>query len=362
MAGAGAVERAAWRLSGSVLDLTRRRVDLPRCLFIQGSPRSGTTWLMEIVTAALDRLPISEPFDPAKMIDLQEPLQLSRRPYRAVGALDPALDQVLGRLFQGRLLRRGFIARRTVTPRRAAGFVAGQPTVIKAVRTAFLLPYICDRFPSLKTVLLVRNPFSVVSSQLGYPMRALGPEVLEPVLRDWPQLRPAHEPGTEVERLAVQWCIEHAYLEAHRDVLGQTLILRYEDLVSDPAADLRRILDHLGERWNPKVLGVLGPAQRPDGVGLVVLVGRPADRIQAPPRRRADRCHRRRARRLRPPVRPPLTTLPGERVDNDPVGRRARSPAAAMTTATRVRRRDRSSSLRGWAPTAGSRLVTRRPT
>ncbi len=41
--------------------------------------------LMEMVSTALDRLPLSEPFDPDKVGDLQEPLRLSRRPYRGCG-------------------------------------------------------------------------------------------------------------------------------------------------------------------------------------------------------------------------------------------------------------------------------------
>lgn len=245
---------AAWRLADAVVRTTRARASLADALFVQGSPRSGTTWFMELLAVALDRLPLSEPFHQRKVADVAGRVGLTARPYRRPGTVDPELDRFLGLLLQGRFLRPGYLSRKATTPGRLVRFVAGAPVTVNAIRAAFLLPYLCERFPEVNTVLLVRNPRAVVASQLGYPMKPQPPDVLAPVLDDHPELQPRRTPASVVEGLAVQWCIEHRFLLAHAVELERTLVVRYDDMVRAPEPTLRRVVDLVGARWDDRVL------------------------------------------------------------------------------------------------------------
>jgi hypothetical protein len=193
-----------------------------RNLFVIGSPRSGTTLLMRMLNVHPEILSRPEPH-------LLTPLA-SLGYYKTVdkASYDP---------FQAQLAVRGFVA----------DLPGGEETYVRALRaytdtmygemladtdkTVFLdktpayaleLPFLAKLYPDAIFVVLTRHPFAIFSS--------FAKSFFDD---DWPA---AHTFNPVVER----------YLPAIATFLrdppaGNTVHVRYEDLVADPHAQLRRI-------------------------------------------------------------------------------------------------------------------------
>jgi hypothetical protein len=211
---------------------------LDKSLLISGTPRSGSTWLANLLGEMLRYRLIFEPLthgtdgieryearyfrEDANSQDLRE-----RFERLLVGtARDPALDsrnqQALAR---GRL--------------------------VKGIATNLLLGWFQKQFPSVPVVYLVRHPLLVVSSYMQ--MSWLTPKGAEHWLEQ-DQLMTDHlapfealiaSADTRLKQSALEWCVLN-YVPMHQEHSSNLIQVSYEELVMAPQRVLRDLSTFLG--------------------------------------------------------------------------------------------------------------------
>jgi hypothetical protein len=223
---------------------------------ISGSPRSGTTWLAELLSSA-----------PRSAI-IWEPLHLTANPraaaagfdwrtYRTPGERWPEGQRYLTDVLRGRELSRFAYSRASLVE-----LLGATTLVVKFVRANGLLAWMSELLPGRPPIHLVRHPCAVVASQLRYP--------------EWKDADPigaspsffAHHPGlraaasdlaTLEERLAAMWAMDNFVLRSAHDA-PPWMTVTYEQLLTNGAAELQRIAQRLELALAPGVADQLATA------------------------------------------------------------------------------------------------------
>lgn len=241
----GAARRARnhlrWRLqqfrstTGTQLFLDPSR-DAARCCYLSSWPRSGSTWLAELLCSARGTRLV---FEPANMAYPGRPeiktdlVSLPRvGPEGSVGGAEGLIEgAVTGRL-------RSHWSDQITTTHLA------RRRVVKDIVGVGALPWICGTWPEMPAILLIRHPLAVAHSlvELTWSMNnassaedfvAAHAQGADPSLRAAALLR-------EVE----QWAADHAFALGRREA-DRALVVFYEELVEEPRPQIRRIADHL---------------------------------------------------------------------------------------------------------------------
>jgi hypothetical protein len=234
----------------------RRDAALTGCVLVNGSPRSGTTWLWEWLRSSMNVAGMSETLNDRGLADWPKRLGFTNRPYRAPDREDPAFEAALVDLFAGR-----HVVPNVFRPRELPHLVAGRPVLTKLITGNLLLPWLVKHLPALRIVQIVRNPAAVVASQVVYPpgdwsgLRAISPEY-DPFLREHPDYAQPQEPFESLEEvLAAHWALEHRYLVEQMPLLAPVVhFVRYEDLVHRPEPAFKGVVKFLGLPWRDELL------------------------------------------------------------------------------------------------------------
>jgi len=241
--------RRARRLGSPTVTFIERNHDPARTLLLVGSRRSGTTWLAEVLVEALQARFVYEPLR-SRSVPWTKPVRPGL--YVPTGEpADEAVAMVLDRVLTGRFRNRFADKYNAVRLPRCR--------LVKEVRLTNLLPWIARRYPATPVVYLLRHPVPSAWSvtRLGWPDNVA--QLLDQDrLRDGP-LAPFRELIAEtadssdvLPRVVLAWCLENLvpirYLSPDR-----VHVVLYENLVTDPLAELRRLgtyLDRLAPgRW-----------------------------------------------------------------------------------------------------------------
>lgn len=221
---------------------------------ITGSPRSGTTWLLEMVEAATGARRIWEPFWSPDGDPDHRNFGLGWRPYLSPDSEAPHLQQWLGRVFAGR-----GVTRRSMTGVHEYGRLEvgirtalAPATVAKFCRAQRLLPWLTNRF-DVPVALLIRNPLAVVASQLEHPgwsreeIAHAHPVLCDGIRRDYPELA-AYAESLEhpTEKLAATWAFDHLVPLERWSMMDRVVLVPYELVVVDPPLWTRRVSRSLG--------------------------------------------------------------------------------------------------------------------
>lgn len=216
------------------------RFDPSLSVLVAGSSRSGTTWLGQMLATSPGLCLVNEPFSP-KMPGLSR-AGFTWRTARDPEADWPAGEAVFRRVFSGRGMSLKLIRLNGTKLLHCSGLV------IKAVRVNRLLPWIARHFELRGTVVIVRHPCAVVSSQmLHFKLNSVTlMDDLDYVERHLPHLLPfVRGLHTEEERRALTWALDqHAVQEASGPRPWQ--MTSYESLVARGRAELERLFSALG--------------------------------------------------------------------------------------------------------------------
>ena len=79
----------------------KKDFDIKDTILISGTPRSGTTWLMELLAAIPDYLTIFEPFNPNWFPQIRKS-NLCCRPYLHPDKDSPDIYEYLNKVFRGK--------------------------------------------------------------------------------------------------------------------------------------------------------------------------------------------------------------------------------------------------------------------
>ena len=231
-------------------------------IWLFGEGRSGTTWVASLINADGRAREMFEPVHPAWVPAFAD---LPFLPYRDPSADDPALEKRMAAVFSGQLSS----FKIDLTNQRL--FYRG--LVVKDVCASLLAAWALQRFPAVRPVLLVRNPFAVAVSKLDRKTRRgyLWAESLT-VLTGQPHLMADHlEPFRalleEIEaeddfilRQVTFWAAIH-YVIFRQFAPDRLHILFYEDLDADPRAALEPLLGFIGaERTAPDDSRIAAPS------------------------------------------------------------------------------------------------------
>lgn len=233
----------------------RRNAPLTGCIVVNGSPRSGTTWLWEWLHDAMNVAGTGETLNDRGLVEWSKRYGFTNRPYRAPDAEDPEFAAALEDLFAGRYVV-PWVYQLDALPK----LIAGRPVLTKLITGNLLVPWLVRQLPALRIVQIVRNPAAMIASQVMYPpgdwqgLRAISPEY-DPFLADHPHYaRPGETFDSLEEVLAVHWAMEHRYLSEQMAGLSTVCFVRYEDLVHSPEATFKRVLHFLGVPWRDSFL------------------------------------------------------------------------------------------------------------
>jgi hypothetical protein len=139
--------------------------------------------------------------------------------------------------------------------------------VVKSVFVPLALRWVCERW-SPRLVLVLRGPLNTVSSwhRLGWDPPLAGHPVL-----GWPEVDraalaallpgrevpPAPPPGDRVRRLAWELCVLVAVLLDAAAGYDAAVVVRHEELCTDPERRFRELYDRLGLGWTERAAAYL---------------------------------------------------------------------------------------------------------
>jgi hypothetical protein len=209
-----------------------------RSVFICGAPRSGTTWLAEVLNHANDYRYIYEPFN-REHVSLCR--HFSERQYVRPHDDRPQFLEPARAIFAGRI-RNGWVDqhnRKAIASRR----------LIKDVRSTLMLKWICEHFPGMPIVFMLRHPCAVANSRVkvGYA------NDLNDVLLRQPSLMEDHlapfadqmsREQSAFEHQITDWCVEN-YVPLATLGKGDVYLAFYERLCVDPESELRKLFAFL---------------------------------------------------------------------------------------------------------------------
>ncbi|MBX3286713.1 MAG: sulfotransferase [Actinobacteria bacterium] len=225
----------------------RRAAELRSSILVAGAPRSGTTWLGDVVAALAGWPLLHEPTHTHKVPELRDGHGWDGRPFREPLEADPELAADLEQLLTGRYLGPGLVPRSRAMD---AALWARRPMVSKVIDVNLMLPWMAHHLPWLRTVHVVRHPLAVVASQeartesIWSGMREIGPPY-EHFIAAHPEYAVPTSYETVAETLVTIWALEHAWLRDRADDLTGLIQLRYEDLRADLAAEAPRLAARL---------------------------------------------------------------------------------------------------------------------
>jgi hypothetical protein len=273
-------------------------------IFVIGPPRSGTTWVEQVLGRAASARVVHEPDnETCNPFALRAKTSLGRFPVLAPGdAAPPPYFDLWSRAFEG--ISRAATARwltakallrtaeadldaafdrqhRLSTRLRLVSALASlpptplperpgdPPVLVKSVHASLAAEWIVARWRP-KVVVVLRHPLNVVASHvaLGWGPTGLDSHpLLHQGLARLPWV-PAVEPdATPLQRLAWQIGVFTSALETAVQRNPEWLVVSHEALCGDPATGFKSLCAALGVPWTEEAAGFLAASDRP-GKGL----------------------------------------------------------------------------------------------
>ena len=224
-----------------------------RLLWILGSPRSGSTWLLRLLAEHEAVVAIDEPLigDHLGIFLCDRPgvaaADFKRENFSTYRLLRGASDYFFADEFKpvwqpllGDLIRRRFLAH--VMARRASGPVSKTLVAIKEPNGSQAADLIMGALPHARLLFLLRDGRDVVDSELAAIEKG---SWMSDAFAPFRGIEPAQRLDIAVE-CAYKWLwrteVVQAAFHAHP---GPKLLLRYEGLLRDTQGELRRLFDWL---------------------------------------------------------------------------------------------------------------------
>ena len=218
-------------------------------VFLAGSGRSGTTWVSGLINHRNAYRFVFEPFrqDKVGICENFGRKQYLRSGDRREEYLRPARTILTGGL------------RSHWTDRFNEKLVARR-RLIKDIRANLLLGWMRANFPGMPIVLLLRHPCAVVASQLALGWRDVLSETMEQeeLVEDFlgPMEAEIRAARGGFERRLFTWCIEN-YVPLKQFEPGEIHLCFYEDFLTRPEHELRRLFSLLDEDFDERVYPLL---------------------------------------------------------------------------------------------------------
>lgn len=234
-------------------------------ILIAGAPRSGTTWLMEILGYTPQYISLFEPLNP-KWYPESRKIGFQNRIYFPPESKWSEGEQYLSRILSGYYVRVENLYMSSYE--RFIHSLFANKLLVKSIRICRLLPWIYEHFNLRKIFFIIRHPCAVVASQLktgycGYhenqhPYNPIFPKIKNVIneISDFKHLDPAlisklKNIETQEEILAAIWCFDNYYPLFHSNS-PPWKIIKYEKMVMNGLTKLQNIYNEIGQTKLPK--------------------------------------------------------------------------------------------------------------
>ena len=230
-------------------------------VIIFADPRSGSTFLAELICKMADGILIFEPFNIDRFPSLRS-LGLGWRPQLAEDQEDKDLEHAFKRILnlKGIHSRKGIYSTWNEVK-------SGQLLVFKTVRIKGLLFWYLKHFHhTIRPIVLIRNPYAVIASQKKIKAWNKGRSKLQIHAGSFNHEYYRHRDflsslETSIQQNAAHWCL------ANRDLLLRKrpedyISIYYEDLITNPEKTIQLLSSELGVEYKPEFLdGIMRPSQ-----------------------------------------------------------------------------------------------------
>ena len=244
------------RISSEIFRLlVPKNYDISNTIVITGTPRSGTTWLAELISTI-----------PNSSI-IFEPLHLSRvREARIAGfewrtIFQPGEERVKEKEYLERVFHGSILNGWTIRDMKFIRMIGLKHWIVKFVRANLIIEWLIENFSIKKPILIIRHPCAVISSQLRYGSwnNINGPLFANKrIVELFPQFKEYSRGLTTLEEcLASRWCIEN-YIPLTLKKPYPFILVAYERLVLNSHEEIKRIFNELNMDVPDKIYKYIG--------------------------------------------------------------------------------------------------------
>jgi len=238
--------------------LARRRPE--DAVVLSCDPRSGSTWLSELLGDGLNAATIWEPFHLGEVPQVRA-FGFGWREYIPADADWPEAEALIRRILAGRVVNAW-----TTSANRTTDFLTADRLLVKCCRANAFLPWMARRIDfTSRPIHFLRHPFAIVASQLKMGIFS-GEGLRDALLKGRHAARLADQVDyilgleSDEERIVAMWCRTHlpCLTDPKRGELWFTM--HYERLMVDPQAEVTRLF----EAWRrPVPDGMLDRVRNP---------------------------------------------------------------------------------------------------
>jgi len=234
-------------------------------ILIFGTPRGGTTWVMEILETLPGYKSIFEPFHKDWFPEVQKLKINSSRPYVYFEDSNPALREYLAKVFKGEVVSKS--PQYDLTLENIYKRISAKKAVVKFVRVNRILPWIANNFQVKGMFFVIRHPCSTIASQLetgfrGYFMPKnipISKEIVLSSISEIKELRDNEELINKIKTIKTQeeiltaiWSIDN-YIPLYYQKKFNWCTLVYESLVINPEEEIENMFAYINEEVPEKV-------------------------------------------------------------------------------------------------------------
>ena len=245
--------------------LSSKKFNINDTIVIAGTPRSGTTWLMEVLSAIPGYTYLYEPINPIWFPKIRG-VGFQSRTYLPPDIDWPEGKEYLEKTFTGRVF--SLIPPIKFKAQPIMHRILGNKLIVKFVRINRLLPWIAKRFDLRCMIFIIRHPCAVIASQLktgfyGYfsdspPYHKTSPnlknlldETAKIDILDEEVYKRLKNIKTQEEMLAALWCLDN-YIPLSQPKPYPWTTIAYEKLVKEEKKEVINLFNKIGEKNIPQ--------------------------------------------------------------------------------------------------------------
>ncbi len=225
-------------------------------------PRSGSTWISEVLGATTPSAVIWEPFHRDNVPEVKD-LGFAWRQYIPADANWPEAETLIRKVMSG-----GVINQWTSWANPAVDFLRAERLIVKCCRANGFLPWMVRKIAfKRKPIHFLRHPFAIAASQIK--MGNFDTEGMDRDLDRGPYTQYIVESSryirglsTDEEKIVAMWCRTHQAALNDPLTRERTIRVHYENLTMDPAREIQRVFDGWGESMPSNVLSLVRKASR----------------------------------------------------------------------------------------------------
>lgn len=225
-------------------------------------PRSGSTWISEVLGAATPSAVIWEPFHRGKVPEVRD-LGFAWRQCIPADADWPEAEKMIRKILSG-----GVINQWTSWANPAADFVRAERLIIKCCRANGFLPWMVRKIAfERKPIHFLRHPFAIAASQIK--MGNFDTSGMDRDLDRGPYTDNMIETSryirglsSDEEKIVAMWCRTHQAALNDPVTRDRTIRVHYENLTVNPGPEIKRVFGGWGESMPENVLALVRKASR----------------------------------------------------------------------------------------------------